>query len=692
MPRYSRFSPNWSSPIDLEAITVAREAEISAAVESVRQSVLTKNKHHLLFVGSRGAGKTHLITLVNHRLGQMEDLQENLRVAWLNEDETSDTLLSLLLRCYRALAKDYPDDFPADATEAIYDLTNETDARHAMTNLLLEKLKNRTLLLLAENLDAIFKEFGDGEQKRWRALLQDHPQFCTIATAQRLFEDIADQEAPFFGFFQVTHLKPFTVNQAIELVAKIAESKSDTDLAEFARSSRGAARIRALHHLTGGNQRLFIILSEFINKNTLDELVSPFEELVDEQLTPYYQERLRWLSTQQRKIVEHLCTIARAQTVKNIARHLFATSQSISSQLKDLKETGYVRSKKVGRESYYELAEPLMRLSHQVKEARGHSPLRMLVDFLRIWYDESELLAFKQSSTFISPLSFLYFQQALDLHQKEGNLRLQFLAEDAEGIDPKSCSEADIAILRDLAEESANTKDLIRLGDSLAYKFKHEEATTVYTRVLENLHTSATDLIKTHFKRGLTYHGFGKIIEARADFAFVLKNKNSSPKDLSLTHASLAFSYMVEQKWPQAFTHVRKEIQSIKKSRTKTRFATPFYIDNIFHSGQSKETWDPLLHQLIEIYKKHTLLSHVSSALVRRLKTILNSTLSNEGLIQWHQLWVSYSKEAVELDLPTKLLGIAIKYHSQDKNEAVLLELPSEERQILKQALGLEEK
>ena len=51
---------------------------------------------------------------------------------------------------------------------------------------------------------------------------------------------------------------------------------------------------------------------------------------------------------------------------------------------------GYVRSIPVGRESRYELREPLMRMCVEVKKHRGQ-PVRLFVDFLRLWYTQAEL-------------------------------------------------------------------------------------------------------------------------------------------------------------------------------------------------------------------------------------------------------------------------------------------------------------
>ena len=109
-----------------------------------------------------------------------------------------------------------------------------------------------------------------------------------------------------------------------------------------------------------------------------------------DELTPYYQARMQWLSPQQRKIIELLCDRRNAVSVKEIARRCFISHQTASSQLKDLLIKGYVGKNVEGRESFYELQEPLMRICLEVKKQRGE-PIKLFVDFLRIWYTNREL-------------------------------------------------------------------------------------------------------------------------------------------------------------------------------------------------------------------------------------------------------------------------------------------------------------
>ncbi len=143
-----------------------------------------------------------------------------------------------------------------------------------------------------------------------------------------------------------------SVAEAIELLLKIAREDGAQPLATYLQTPEGRSRVRALHHLAGGNHRVYIVLAELIDRESLDELVGPFEKMVDE-LTPYYQERLRWLAPQQRRIVELLCTQTAPVPVKSIAHQLFATEQTVAAQLKRLRELGYVvRASGIGRSSF----------------------------------------------------------------------------------------------------------------------------------------------------------------------------------------------------------------------------------------------------------------------------------------------------------------------------------------------------
>jgi tetratricopeptide (TPR) repeat protein len=514
----SRFSPNRTDPAVLEAIFVQRHKLAEVWFERLRDSVLTGVKHHLLAVGPRGCGKSHLVALLVSRLRKDPAVAERVRIAWLPEDETTSSFWKLLLRILRALNAEYGDEFPTPPRDRLEDATDDRRAA-VLTEFLLQKLGKHTLLVVVENLDDVMRGLKDEGQKRWRAFLQEHPVAATLATSQQLTEDVSDRDRPFFNFFQIEHLLPLTADDALSLLQRIAEHTGNTDLASFLQTAMGRARVRAIRHIAGGSHRVFIILSEFATREGLDNLVTAFEELLDE-LTPYYQDRLRWLPDQQREIIEFLCRQARTVPVKEIAKDLFLSEQAAAAQLKSLKDKGYVIAGSVGRESRYELAEPLMRLCVEVKDPQ-REPIRLIVEFLRIWYDRPVLETRLECLSAEADLERGYLEAALEPQRPETlspveavqrqDLQEAWDAEDWEGVariavetantakSPESCLCAAMYLLNfeQYADEAAAACDrAIQIDPSYANAFvgkgsaltrldRPEEALAAYDRAID---------------------------------------------------------------------------------------------------------------------------------------------------------------------------------------------------------------
>ncbi|WP_143289225.1 helix-turn-helix domain-containing protein [Brunnivagina elsteri] len=388
----SRFTPSSMSAETLEKIFVKRHDLADDLVDAIRESATSENKHFRLLVGMRGIGKTHLVSLVYHRISQMEDLRDKLVIAWLREEEWGiDSFLSLLQRIFRVIKEEYPDEYNQTLNlevESLYELSPE-NAEFKAASLLKEFIGKRTLLIIAENLDILFQGLDDIGQKQLRAYIQNYSFISILATSQSLFDGIKRQDDPFYGFFYPYFLETLQINEAVDLLTQIVELEGDSELKSFIRTVAGYSRIRVIHHLAGGNPRIYVIFSQFITRKSLDELVEPFMQMLDD-LTPYYQTKMQYLSPQQRKIIEFLVERRHPVIMTEIAKRCFISEQITSGQLKELCSKGYVCLEKIGSESFYELREPLMRFCLEVKKQREES-IRLFVDFLRCWYTKEEL-------------------------------------------------------------------------------------------------------------------------------------------------------------------------------------------------------------------------------------------------------------------------------------------------------------
>jgi tetratricopeptide (TPR) repeat protein len=742
----SRFTPSLMTPDTLEALFVQREKLAQSLVERLRESIQTSNKHYMLLIGPRGIGKTHLVALVYHRLQAMDDLCDQMRVAWLREEEWGITsFLDLLLRILRALQEQYDDTDLDERIEALFGRDAE-EATRAAADLLTDYVGDRTLVVMLENLDDIFDGLGDEGQQQWRAYLQNHSNTAVLATAQSLFNGVSLRTSPFYGFFDVRHLPQFTLDDAVNLLHNVAEHEGDDDLAAFLETPTGRARVRAVHHLAGGNPRVYVIFSQFLSAEALDALVEPFMQMLDE-LTPYYQARMQWLSPQQRKIVEFLAERRGAVPVKTIAERNFMTHQTASGQLRSLRDSGYVQARKVGRESHYELREPLLRLVIEVKKYRS-APIRLLVDFLRLWYTRTDL---QQRMAVLGPEAAMertYVQEALATMETEtSSMVVKSCQRDFDRHYEAGAYEQALRVANELVEVRGNAIDWAIRGCTLGDMDRHEEALESYEHAIGiepdfaevwNDYGAALWRLDRHEE---ALSSFDRAIQLSPHLAIAWHNRGVALGRLNQHEEALdSFNQILESSpedahvWNQRgvalanLGRFEEALESYKRAIGTAKASYQAYFnraDMHFRLGQWREARGALTDALTRFSKEDPDILAIQSAhalfglltrerreVVREIRKVLALFAERELVAiltktiilllpallkkpdaearRWLEAWRAAAEEHEALELPVRLFEAAVRYR-ETEDERALLALPAEERDIVKQILRLDD-
>ena len=392
----SRFTPSTMPEDLLERLFVVRQPILERLMGRVANLGTTPSPHHTLLVGPRGAGKTHIISLVYHRSKKLIAQGSRFQIAWLPEDPwvimSYRHLLSEILRAIN------PDQRPQSRDEA------ELDAQ-----LCAVIRENGPALILTENFDQILDTLGEQGQQKLRHLLQTGSNILIIGSTTRLDRNLSDHSHPFFGFFDTIRLTPFSPEEAQKMLVALAIEGKDEKLRKRLEDDTTLSRICTIAHLAGGQPRLWALLGSALTVEQLDHLTDLLLSRFDD-LTPYYQEQLSRLSPQQRLIIAELTfadrplSADRSLSVKELAGRIGADQRSVAKTVNDLTDRGWLEPVSTifadlldRRRTYYELTEPLARLAFQIKESRGE-PLPFIIDFLINWFDADQFRSSDKST------------------------------------------------------------------------------------------------------------------------------------------------------------------------------------------------------------------------------------------------------------------------------------------------------
>ncbi|MBI4332485.1 MAG: tetratricopeptide repeat protein [Chloroflexi bacterium] len=395
-----KFNPSLAAPKVLQETLVGREKQLGNILRKIEESGQETSLRHFMIVGQRGSGKTHMLLLIYYTVNgtiQWNGKFGNLKNSWIpvrfaEEEYRITSLGELLLRVAQEAEKEEPSLSGREPSEELSVQVPKHSEAEQMLDLLLEHRKRlgKRLLLLIDNFHDILQRFTAEDRGRLRDILTGKDLFMLIGTAPSLFSQITSYEDTFYNFFENLWLESLSEEQGTNLFIKWREQEGGRLDANGLKELR--PRIKALIHLTGGNPRLILGVYSILMENPVLEVEDAFVALLDD-LTPYYQSRVKELSPQQAKILDAMALADRPSSPTEIAADTQLEITKITSQLKRMGTAGYVEPLREGRKRrvLYDVTDRLFRLWRQMRVESGRRYLKFLVTIVKVWYSEVEI-------------------------------------------------------------------------------------------------------------------------------------------------------------------------------------------------------------------------------------------------------------------------------------------------------------
>ena len=402
------YAPYRRSADELERTFVARQAMLDELLRFLGSQWRRRTHQHVLLVGPRGIGKSHMLAMVKMRLGQdPQDLGQWLPVVFAQEGygilrlgNWIDAWVSGAIQAARAQDLDV-EDLEAVAAEKAGASDAESIERKLATLARWARTRKRKYLLLAENLDRLFGKRlfqHRPSQKRLREILQHDPNTLLLGTSPTRFKQLTSGAEPMYELFRIHPMEEFSRHEMNEMLRLRAEYDRESPILadpaeQVLQILRGyPGKVRTLYELTGGTPRIIELLYRLLcSSSEASKVEFEFLELLQE-LTPYYQHRTDNLTDQQEEILMALVQAGFQTTPTRIAEETGIAVNSVTKQLRRLEEHGFVApQERRGKSTLYALQEKLYRFWLQYHEESTEPLVRLIVEFLAAVYSREEL-------------------------------------------------------------------------------------------------------------------------------------------------------------------------------------------------------------------------------------------------------------------------------------------------------------
>ena len=208
-----KYNPGFLSDDELTDSFCVRTSEFESIVETLHESNGNSNRH-MIVIGPRGLGKTHLLLRVAVEIRRNAGLAELFPIVFAEESYEVGSCGEFWLESLNRLSQQAPNDERSNLRLTYEDLRTVSDDRILADRCLGTLLDfadchGQRLVLLVENLNMLFADMIDKDAGwRLRKTLQTEPRIILLGSATNRFNEIDHPEHALYDLFRVITLHP----------------------------------------------------------------------------------------------------------------------------------------------------------------------------------------------------------------------------------------------------------------------------------------------------------------------------------------------------------------------------------------------------------------------------------------------------------------------------------------------------
>ena len=475
-----------------------RLKEFAGIIDNL-QKQKKKPLQHFLITGKRGMGKSTLLRRL-YLAAKEKPLSDKLVAVRLGSEQYK---LSRLYKLWEEVIN-YLSLEDATLNEKRQQISDEKNYEEHIIHIIVDYLKkqDKTLLLLIDNFDQFVDKLTSKEQHTFREILIQYP-IQIIGNTVFYSEHFFKYDKVFFDFFKPIHLRNLNKQEAEEFINQLAENEGIENFGDLFKAQKG--KLETLRILSGGVPRTLVILLNILSKRNTGDAIDYLNEML-EQVTPLYQDRMKALSSQQQEIMHHLAIQWDRTSAKDLAKETRIPSKSISAQLAQLEDSGYINKISTSKRNHlYEIDERFFNIWLLMSESSAYDVKRViwLTRWLDMFYDSNELEEYASYCNSglkkTKPANRFLIMQALGESKKlSRRLRDQLVLETTKKLS------ASIPEIKEWAKSYSmqRSKEIIDLDREIGIDIKNKQYGNALTKLSQ---FKDVDEAKSYFGIGLVY-------------------------------------------------------------------------------------------------------------------------------------------------------------------------------------------